>query len=116
MIAFVIGGKERSFVFDISVLGKVQKDLDIDMVELGEALSKNNLFMIVPSLIYRGNERFLQKEGKAIDFTFEDVDTWLQEKGIYDPEILSLWYAFNESLQSYLPKLEETKKTVSKKK
>lgn len=115
MVKFEIGGKERSFVFDLAVLGKIQQDLDIDIIDLGKALENKNLFMIIPSLVYRGNERYLRKEGKTVDFTQDNVDEWLQEKGIYSEDILSLWYAFNESIQSYLPKVEDKKPAAKKK-
>jgi hypothetical protein len=116
MIEVTLGGKPRKISFGLQVLGKIQKDLGINIVELGVEIDNANLFMILPVIIYRGNEKELLKEGKLIDYDLDTVDEWIQENGIYTKELIAVWKEFSASVMSYLPKTETKEKPTSKKK
>lgn len=115
MVEVELGGKKRKFSFGLEVLGLVQIESGIDLANI-QGVSEGSLYyVLIKPLILLGNKRELQKEGKQIDYTYDDVDKWLQEKGVMHEDVLKIWNAFNETLVSYLPQQEE-KGEKSKKK
>lgn len=115
MIEFEIGGKVRKFSFGLEVLGWIQAEAGIDLTNLKEGTSDTSLyFILIKPLILLGNKREVEKEGKRIDYTYDDVEQWLLEKGVYHEDIIGLWNKFNETTASYLPKQKPTKSAKKK--
>lgn len=116
MVEVELGGKKRKISFGLDVLGWVQIETGIDLANPNHLLSGMSLFyVLITPLIFFGNKRELKKEGKDVDFTINDVDEWIKEKGVTSEDIMLVWNAFNETLVSYLPQQEE-KGEKSKKK
>jgi hypothetical protein len=117
MVEVEIGGKKRKFSFGLEVLGWVQIESGIDLANPKHSASEMSLFyVLICPVILLGNKRELQKEGKDVDYTYEDVDKWIQEKGMTDEGVMKIWNAFNATLVNYLPKQEDEKAEKPKKK
>ena len=117
MVEVEIGGKKRKFSYGVEVLGWVQVESGIDLTEPKEGMGDSALFYIlIKPIILLGNKRELQKEGKQIDYTYDDVDKWLQEEGMTSDAVMAIWGEFNNSMASYLPEQKETNNDKPKKK
>lgn len=105
MVIANIGGKKRKFSFGLEVLGWLQVESGIDLTDPKEGVSESSLFYIlIKPLILLGHKRELEKEGKRIDFDYDDVDKWIQQVGVTSEEVMKVWEEFNKSVVSYLPK------------
>lgn len=114
-IVIKIGGKQREICFGIEVLGRIQHDLSINILDIGQALDTGNLFMLIPTLIHRGHEWALIRDKKEVDFTKDDVYEWLKESKVYTADNVKLFSAFSDTLQSFLPEAEEPQKKSKQK-
>ena len=115
MIEIEIGGKKRKFSFGLEVLGWIQYDSGLDLTEAQGKPLNSLFFILMKPLIYRGHERELKKEGKQVDYTYEDVERWIEEKGRYHKDVLLLWASFNEALVDRRPATGEDRTATEKK-
>ena len=109
-IAIELGGQTRKFSFGLEMLGFIQMDAGIGIEEFSNTTDTALYFILIKSILYRGHERECKKDRKPINFTIDDVDSWIEEKGVLDKDIMSVWIAFNQTFKNYLPK--EDKKVV----
>ncbi|MEM6814897.1 MAG: hypothetical protein AAF600_10935 [Bacteroidota bacterium] len=114
MIEIELGGKKRKFSFGLDMLGWVQKDSGLDITETSDMPSNALFFILIKPIIYRGNERELKKEGSKPDYTYDEVENWIKDKGMYHEDIMSLWGAFNETIVDLTPKTSKKLKGEKK--
>ena len=118
-LEFEIGGKQRGFRFGLKFLGDLLTHFDCDMGGLGLMIDKNP-FATRPVILYLAHKAYCQSNKKPIDFTEDDVCTWVDEmpNGISNDNVVQSIRMVIEAIQSHLPKIEEIaeEETDSKKK
>ena len=77
-ISIDIGGKQREFSFGIRALGNVLQEFDNDIIKYLELL-ENNGFLAAPPTLYHLHAHAVNRSGKEVDFTVNDVEDWLEE-------------------------------------
>lgn len=116
MVEVKIGGKKRKFSYGLEVLGWIQVEAGIDLMNPKEGMNDISLFYIlIKPVILLGNKWELKKEGKDIDFTYDDVDKWLQDEGMTSEAVLKIWQEYNQSTMNYLPKQDKEDDAPKKK-
>lgn len=108
-----IGGKQRSFKFDVESTGFILRDFELPMSKIDDALQ--NPFFSAPIILFHGAKRAMKVEGKEIDITKEDVYNWIDaENGaIGSDSVKRITQSFLETVVS---KVTKTKEPVVKKK
>lgn len=118
-LEFEIGGKLRGFRFGLKFLGDLLTRLDCDMGGLGIMIDKNP-FATRPVILSLAHKADLQSKGRPIDFTEDDVMSWVDEmpNGISNDNVVQSIRMVIEAIQKHLPKIEEIAEdeTDSKKK
>ena len=109
---FKLGGQLRELNFGLRVLGQVQQDCETDLAGLGQLMATSNLFLLIPSLVHRGHNLAIKDTGESV--TIEEVNGWIKEDGIFNPELQKALAAFIESVSDYLPKEKEAEPSKKK--
>lgn len=100
-----IGGKDRVINFGLKAVSEIIDHNDWGFATLGKKMQSNPL-TTTPVIIYYGAKNGAEANNILVDFTLNDVYTWIQDKGLSNPELIGVITAFSDSIVAFINDLK----------